>query len=302
MKFNLNNQKLINSVVTSLAVVLSAYMVADLVILKYRSLLIPNQALPARPPQNFTPSELNRSSLDIIVSRNIFNSRGEIPEAIKNKNTIETPKEEVPQLSSLPLNLLGTLVHSNPSRSLAAIEVRGKNLTASFSVGKEVEKMARIEKVERLKVFIRNLSTNALEYIEMPQTGQKINFNAPKAAATKTSKDILEVAPNTYSIKRDTLNKYLNDLPTVLMQARAVPNKDPVTGEVTCFRLLDMQAGSIFEELRLQRMDCIKSVNGEPVTSVQKAMEMYQALKNGSTVKLGIERGGQSQVNTYNID
>lgn len=280
---------------------MAAYMVADLVVLKYRPLLIPDQALPARPPQAYTSSELNRGSLEVIISRNIFNSRGEIPEAIKNKATVETPREEVPQPSSLPLNLLGTLVHSNANKSLAAIEVRGKNITASFSVGKEVEKMARIEKVERLKVFIRNLSTNALEFIELNQPGQKLNFQAPKAAA-KASKEIVEVAPNTYKIKRDTLNKYLNDLPSVLMQARAVPNKDPVTGEITCFRLLDIQSGSVFEELRLQRMDCIKSVNGEPVNSVQKAMEMYNAMKNGNNVKLGLERNGQSQVNTYNIE
>lgn len=296
------NQKLTHTFVTALAVALTAYMVADLIILKYRPLLIPEQTLSNRPPQSYTLSELNRGSLNAITSRNIFNSKGEIPEAIKDKAIIETPKEEVPQPSSLPLNLLGTLVHSNPSKSLAAIEVKGKNITASFTVGKEIDKIARIEKIERLKVFIRNLSTNALEFIEMNQPGQKLNFNTPKVAASKASKEVFEVAPNTYKIKRDTLNKYLNDLPSVLMQARAVPNKDPVTGEVTCFRLLDIQSGSVFEELRLQRMDCIKSVNGEPVNSVQKAMEMYTALKNGSSVKLGLERNGQSQVNTYNIE
>jgi general secretion pathway protein C len=296
------NQKLTHTFVTALAVALTAYMVADLVILKYRPLLIPEQTLSNRPPQSYTLSELNRGSLNAITTRNIFNSKGEIPEAIKDKAIIETPKEEVPQPSSLPLNLLGTLVHSNPSKSLAAIEVKGKNITASFTVGKEIDKIARIEKIERLKVFIRNLSTNALEFIEMNQPGQKLNFNTPKVAASKASKEVFEVAPNTYKIKRDTLNKYLNDLPSVLMQARAVPNKDPVTGEVTCFRLLDIQSGSVFEELRLQRMDCIKSVNGEPVNSVQKAMEMYTALKNGSSVKLGLERNGQSQVNTYNIE
>lgn len=296
------NQKLTHTFVTALAVALTAYMVADLVVLKYRPLLIPEQTLSNRPPQSYTLSELNRGSLNAITTRNIFNSKGEIPEAIKDKAIIETPKEEVPQPSSLPLNLLGTLVHSNPSKSLAAIEVKGKNITASFTVGKEIDKIARIEKIERLKVFIRNLSTNALEFIEMNQPGQKLNFNTPKVAASKASKEVFEVAPNTYKIKRDTLNKYLNDLPSVLMQARAVPNKDPVTGEVTCFRLLDIQSGSVFEELRLQRMDCIKSVNGEPVNSVQKAMEMYTALKNGSSVKLGLERNGQSQVNTYNIE
>lgn len=85
------------------------------------------------------------------------------------------------------------------------------------------------------------------------------------------------------------------------MQARAVPNRDPNTGEINGFRVLDMQPGSIYEQLGLQRMDVIKGVNGEPVDSIQKAMEMYNTLKNGSQVKLQIERGGKTDTFTYDI-
>ena len=85
------------------------------------------------------------------------------------------------------------------------------------------------------------------------------------------------------------------------MQARALPNRDPNTGEINGFRLVDMQPGSIYEQLGLQRMDVIKGVNGEPLDSVQKAMELYNTLKNGNQVKLQVERGGKSDTFTYDV-
>lgn len=297
--------KTMNRFITFGTIVLVGYMIADLLIIKYRPLLLPTETPAAKVAKPFSYSELTKPSLASITNRNIFNSTGFIPEPLRDVTQPDnnTNKEEVPELSSLPLSLIGTLVHSNPDKSLASIEVKGKNTSASYSVGKEIEGMAKIEKVERQRVIFRNINNSRLEYIEMNQQGAKVSFNAPaKTAPTgKVSTNIMEVAPNTYEIKRDTLNKYLNDLPSVLMQARAVPNKNPTTGEVDGFRILDMQPNSIYEELRLQRMDVIKSVNGEPVTTAQKALELYQALRNSNNVKLTVERGGATSTSTFII-
>lgn len=106
---------------------------------------------------------------------------------------------------------------------------------------------------------------------------------------------------NNFVIKRADLSKYTNDLSSILMQARAVPNRDPGTGAINGFRLLDMQPGSIFEQLGMQRMDVIKSVDGTPVDSPAKAMELYNTLKNAPKLSLQIERNGKTETMTYNI-
>ena len=85
------------------------------------------------------------------------------------------------------------------------------------------------------------------------------------------------------------------------MDARTTPNRDPGTGAINGFRLLDMKPGSIYEKLGLQRMDVLKSVNGTPVTSAAKAMELYNSLKNDPNIKLGIERNGKNEEFTYNV-
>lgn len=285
-------------------VVMAAFMAADLAILRYRHLMLPNQAPPPR-PKRFTPDNtLTRSQLGSITTRNIFASNGIIPDPLRDENSPSQNEDAAPVLSNLPLTLIGTLVHSNPAKSIAAIELKGKNQVLSFSPGKEIDKLAKVEKIERQKVIFRNLNNNLLEFIEMTQTQNKVNFeSAPKAGPARGNvSDVVNAGNNTFKIKRNDLLKYTNDLSSVLMQARAVPNKDPVTGEVNGFRILDMQPGSIYERLGLQRMDVIKTVNGEPVDSIQKAMELYNALKNNGVVKMGIDRGGKAENMTYNID
>lgn len=247
-------------------------------------------------------SFVDRSQFSVITNRNLFSSLGIIPDPITGGRSNEKPKDADPIPSNLPLNVIGTLVHSNPGKSIVALEVKSKNMTGSYITGAEVEGLATVEKIERTRVYIRNSNTGAIEYLEM-KSANKVSFDASKAAApvAKGTAEVVSVGTNQFQIKRADLLKYTNDLSSVLMQARAVPNRDPNTGEINGFRLLDMQPGSIYEQLGLQRMDVIKGVNGEPIDSVQKAMEMYNTLKNGTQVKLQIERGGKQDTFTYDV-
>lgn len=276
-----------------------AFSIADLTIIYFRDLMIPDQAPPKKIAPVKPPAFVDRSQFSVIPNRNLFASSGVMPEAITARK--ETKKENDPVPSQLPIDVLGTLVHSDPSRSIAALNLKSKNMSGSYSVGNDVEGLARIEKVERGIVFIRNNNNGLLEYIEMNKGANKVAFDASRAEAPRGTKDVISTGDNTFSIKRADLLKYTNDLSSVLMQARAVPARDPNTGEISGFRILDMQPGSVYEQLGLQRMDVIKGVNGEPVDSVQKAMEMYNTLKNGNQVKIQIERGGKLDTFTYDI-
>lgn len=293
-----DNAKLSKVALYALLVFL-AFTIADLTIIYVRDLMIPDQAPPKKIQPVRPPVFVDRSQFSVITNRNLFNSNGIMPEAITARK--ETKKENDPVPSQLPITVLGTLVHSNPAKSIAALELKSKNMSGSYSVGADVEGLAKIERVERGVVFIRNSGNGMLEYIEMNKGANKVAFDASKAESPKAGKEVMTTGTNSFSIKRADLLKYTNDLSSVLMQARAVPNRDPNTGEINGFRILDMQPGSIYEQLGLQRMDVIKGVNGEPVDSVQKAMEMYNTLKNGTQVKMQIERGGKLDTFTYDI-
>ncbi|WP_413578352.1 type II secretion system protein GspC [Bdellovibrio sp. HCB290] len=277
------------------------YCVADLAILSYRDRMLPQTAPPAHPKAPPVSSSVSSGFYNNITSRNIFASNGLIPDQLVDKNKAAAEQKEAdPVPSQLPLNLIGTLVHSIPEKSIASIEIRGKNQVISYSAGKEIEGMANIVRIERQKVIFRNLNSNRLEYIEMKKEGGKLNFAAAKAPSTAGG-EVKKGNDNTFSLSRATLLKYTNDLSSILMQARAVPNREPGTGNINGFRVLDMQPGSIYEQLGIQRMDVIKSVDGNPVDSPAKAMELYQTLKNNNKVVLQVERNGKNETMTYNI-
>lgn len=299
-KINISESTKIAKILLYAAIAFAAFSIADLTIIYFRDRMLPGQAPPKKPTPPLKYSHVDRSQFSGVVSRNLFSSLGIIPDAITaNRTTVKKDADPIP--SNLPLNIIGTLVHSNPEKSIVAIEVKSKNMTGSYITGADIEGLAKVEKVERNKVFIRNSNTGAIEYIEM-KSANKVSFDASKTAApAKASGEVVATGTNQFQIKKSDLLKYINDLSSVLMQARAVPNRDPNTGEINGFRLLDMQPGSIYEQLGLQRMDVIKGVNGEPIDSVQKAMEMYNTLKNGNQVKLSVERGGKTDTFTYDV-
>ncbi len=278
----------------------SAYMLSDLAIIEIRTHLLPAGALPEKQAQvlNIQPGPL--SSYSGIASRNVFSSQGVIPPALKSDEKKEV--QELPPIpSQLPLNLVGTLVHSNPAKSLAAIELKSKNQTLSYSVGKDVDNMARVEHIERQLVFLRNLNTQRLEYIEIKSTS-KLAFDGAKTTAAPAKQDVQKVSENKFVIKRSDLVKYTSDLSSVLMQARAIPARRAGTGEVYGWKLSDIQPNSIFTQLGLQPGDTILGVNGRAVTNVQEAMGMYREFQNAPQIMLEIERpNGTKQTMEYNV-
>lgn len=277
------------------------FCVADLVILGFRHHMLPTSLPPARPHGRMNENTAGRGTYNNITARNIFSADGIIPDALALKGQ-DKQKEADPVLSSLPLTLIGTLVHTNPDKSIASIDVKSKNQILPFRVSNDIAGIASVISIERQKVIFRNSNSNQLEYIEMKKDAGKVSFDStPKNPVASGSKEVQKLDDNNYVIKRADLLKYTNDLSSVLMQARAVPNRVPGTGEINGFRLLDIQPGSIFEQLGLQKMDVIKGVDGTPVDSPAKAMELYNALKSSPKLGLQIERNGKTETKNYNI-
>lgn len=279
------------------------YVLADLLILSYRDLMLPNQTPPAHPKKVLNENLVARGAYNTLISRNIFSSEGIIPDPLFSKGQDPNKiKEAEPVPSQLPLTLIGTLVHSNPDKSIAAIEIKGKNQVLSYTPKRNIENLATVVKIERQKVIFRNLNTNALEFIEMKSIGSnKVAFGASAPVAPTGGGDVKSLGENKFAIKRSDLQKYLNDLSSILMQARAIPARDKVTGEVIGYRIVDFQPNSIFGQLGIQRMDLIKTVNGESVDTPQKAMELFNMFKNSNQIKMTVERGGRLETLDYSI-
>jgi general secretion pathway protein C len=281
------------------------YCAADLVILGVRDNFIPLKSPPAKPANRLPFDEANKGAFQSIISRNMFSVDGTIPEPLLAKEAKEGKRQihDAPAVpSQLPLTLLGTLVHSNPSKSIATIELKGKNMTIAYVPQRDIENMATVVRVERNKVILRNLNNGRLEFIEI-KANSKITFNTGRGNVPIITKggEVKQVAPNQYKLSRSTIMKHTQDLSNLLMQASTIPRKKP-NGEIDCYVLTSFKQDSIFSELAVQQGDCIKSANGEPVDSPSKAMEMYNMLKTQNNICLTVERDGRDQELCYQIE
>ncbi len=283
-------------------ILLIALFTADLTILFFRDSLLPTSAPPSFPTQGPAGGLFrSRTEYGPITDRNIFNSDGIIP------NPLSAPEGEMyaddgPAVKSdLPLNLVGTIVHVNPAKSVATIQLRTTSEVIPYLPNDEIANIAVLVRVQRRKAIIRNTQNSRLEYIEIPEDA-KISF-AKTSAPVEVSDGVFKREGDTISIKRNDLNNYLKDLPTLLQQATAVPNIVPGTGgEVDGFKILGIEPGSVFNQIGLKVGDVLKGVNGEKVNSPAKAMELYNSLRNEGRIELEIERDGRPTTQVFNIN
>lgn len=279
---------------------LLGWAISDLSILLIRPSLTPSPPTDQRATRAAaTPPVANLSQ---VTTRNMFSWEGIMPEPL-TADGIEPEieeAEEIPEPSRLPLTLIGTIVLSNPSKSVATIDLRGQNRVLSYSPEQNIEDMARMVRVERNRAIFRNLNNGRLEFIEIADEN-RLSFRGQAPTAPSADREVIQESPNNFSIQRADLDRHLSNLPSILQQATAVPFRDPNTGEVGGFRLVNFQPGSVYEQLGLQRMDIIREVNGEPVNSVQRAMELYNAFKTTDSVSLTVERNGRSETLNYSV-
>ena len=284
-----------------LLALLLGYWLADLGTLYTRKQLL-SSAIPTIPTRRSPPTLLPpRASYNIITDRNIFNADGEIPPPLFGDGQEEVTPTNEPVPSGLPLKLIGTIVHINPAKSVATIQVQGRGVIP-YIPNDNIESMATLLKIQRHVAIFKNLQNNRLEYIEIKIQGLKLSVQgAGGGGGTEAQAGPVQSQGNNFSLRRSDLNQYMENLPALLQQARAVPNIEPGTGAVNGFRLVDIQPGSIYERLGLRRNDLIKGVNGEPVNDPAKAMELYNRLRSDSNVSINIERNGQQETLNFSI-
>jgi general secretion pathway protein C len=95
------------------------------------------------------------------------------------------------------------------------------------------------------------------------------------------------------------LNEKLNDLESLARQARVIPHYRD--GKPQGFKLVGVRPGSLYSHIGIRSGDVLKAVNGDEISSPNKALEMYEKLKNSSNVTLEIERRGRPISLDYKI-
>ena len=224
--------------------------------------------------------------------------------------------EEVP--TSLNATLVAT-VEARPERfSVALITDNTSRSTAVYGIGDMLMGSAEILRVERRRVLVRNAGRT--EYLEMdgeegdssptvasatrrgPVTSPR-RTEATRASSSPSGPDLSDsierTGENEYTVAQDAIESTLANLNTIATQARIVPAFK--NGVAEGFKLFSIRPGSIYAQIGIQNGDVVRKINGFEINSPDRALEVYQRLRESSRVEVELERRGQTVRKVYNI-
>ncbi len=247
------------------------------------------------------------------------------------EQVVEQVEGEYPA-SDLPVTLTGTMVAGDPSWSMALLIDNSSR--ASFTARQDeslVEEGARLVKIERDRIVIER--AGQLEQIELSEDGQISNarpnapsnrkgltnkplpddplggpsLSTPKPSAASALKSpheelkqgIKKLNENQFEVSRQTITDAIANPGKFQDGTRPVPNYKG--GKVNGFKLVGMKPGSIYYELGIRPGDIITGVNGKPLDSPNRALELFQKLGSLDSVTVDIERNGQAQKKSFTI-
>jgi general secretion pathway protein C len=264
------------------------------------NLFIAHKYLPLEPARpSLATSESGKSSAPLvnvqsILSRNIFDSEiRNRPAGVRSEGPISP--------SSLPAELLGTMVFSNSKYSVALIRERNSKKTQYYAIGDSLLS-ARVQKIERFRVIVEN--SGRLESLELKAAENKISGGSLFAPEPPKPIDnnipFEETGPGKYIIPQSIIDDALNNFSKILTQARMVPNLTN-DNKTDGFKVFQIKPGSIYEKLGMKDNDIIKRVNGQDLDSFEKATGLFTALRNEKTISIDLVRNGTRINYSYDI-
>jgi general secretion pathway protein C len=228
-----------------------------------------------------------------------------------------------PAKSGLRAQMVAGVISERPTQSIASITDLNTRETKVYGVGDSLLG-ARVLSIERLrderdatgagfKVAAIVCNDGRKEYVDFEQgeggaspvpsmVGVARAVPAPGPAAggeEDPSKAVKKVADNKYDIDRKFIDDTLSNLNTVATQARIVPSFK--NGVANGFKLFSIQPNSLYSAIGVENGDVIQRINGFEINSPDKALEVYQKLKESPHITIEIERNGQVIRKEYNV-
>jgi type II secretory pathway component PulC len=245
----------------------------------------------------FNPLTLNQiKNADPFKTRSLKESTGPVAD-------IDCDSAE--NKTGLPIKLVNSVVLQDSIKSIAAVQIRSDMNLKQVREGDTIDGLARIYRIARLELIIKNLQTGMCEFIpneSVTKDPPPVAIMTPgQAAQFRQQKKIkgIENVGNKFSISKDLLDEKLKDIAGILAEARAIKMQNP--DGTLAFKITDIEPGGIFSYLGIQNEDVITSINGKPITDLNEIMSLFGRLKNIDQLQLGIRRQGEESQLDYQM-
>jgi general secretion pathway protein C len=225
---------------------------------------------------------------NIILERNIFDSRGPAAGQLAGATASNGPQAG---LERGGLTLLGTMIAGEKSLALLAT---GRE-TALYHLDDPLPGEGRLKEISRRRILVAWPDGTEQELVvEEEQKAEQ-----PSTTATE-SQTIRSVGENRWLVARSEVDRARANFSQVLKSARLEPKV--VSGRTEGFLVRMIQPRSLLEQLGLKRGDLVKEVNGVELDSPEKALQVFQQLREAKKLSVGLLRNGRPLTYEYEVE
>jgi len=176
-------------------------------------------------------------------------------------------------LPELNLNLLGTLIESDPMKSVAILEDIATHQQKTFKAGDDINEY-KIVRIGRGEISL--LKEGKVDKVEFP--------------LGSVDQAVISVSDHEKIIDVKELNKIVPDLNTAIKQAFAVPNFE--SGKITGFKIAKIKDKELAQKVGIAEGDIVLGINEYKLDSVKTPFKIYNNLRNAPELNIQIKRNG----------
>src|SRR5215471_12079493 len=252
------------------------------------------------------------SHYEVINKRNIFNATPP-PETSAAPQAPEPPPpaaEAAP--TPLPLKLVGTVAGGEARRFAILESTANPPGQAVYQVGDMVQQVVIVdirpdcvvlEKAQgQRESLCFQLDTSPVppqNAVPAPGARQRVASAPAPRPSEPGGAGIVRVDPATWRVSRDLIMENFANVGSLSSQATVTPYF--VQGQQQGFRLSQMRAGGLLQQIGMQEGDVLQTVNGPNLYTPQEALQAYQQLQTESTVRINILRNNRPTTLTYEL-
>ena len=259
----------------------------------------------------------NLISTSAVLDRNVFKAEREDLKPVVEEAAVKDAAPAVAdtahcEKTALRINLVATVVSSDPQRSVAVFVDPAKNEPEGHNVGDQLLGEAKILGIEWRRVMVDHggkCETFSIEdEVAAAPAAEPTDVTAslPPSGGSDAAPDrsdignnVKKVSETEYEIPKAEIDNVLGNLNVVATQARIVPSFR--NGKANGFKLFSIRPGSLYSKIGIQNGDVVQKINGYEINSPDKALEIYSKLKDASSITVDLVRRGRTQTLNYAI-
>lgn len=240
--------------------------------------------------------QLQEDDFQIILDRNLFNSDAAGTAETMSLSSAVIAAETVAETPGVTGNLvlIGTVVAGDDS--LALIQSGAK--AGIFRLDEELSPGLVVSEIGRKFVVLMDHGVPRELPLKQRKGAKAQLVRQSNAAAAKQG--IVAVDESRWQISKAVADNARANLNSLLQSARMIPQVN--NGKTVGFKLVELNKGSLLEKIGLRVGDLIVEINQVKLNSPEKALQIFQQVREANNITLGLMRNGKPETFEYSFE